>query len=76
MGKEYDCGYDVACKVLHHIDTMYPVMWDDAPKSARESVGNTIIREVRRVVEEEKSDLQEENAELREALDRFGVVRK
>lgn len=41
-----DLAHDVASEVLHHIDTMYPVMWQGAPQSARISVRNTIVQAV------------------------------
>jgi hypothetical protein len=36
-----------AVHVLHHIDEMYPSMWDSVPKSARTSIRNTIINRLR-----------------------------
>lgn len=38
----------IAAEVLRHIDTMYPAMWETAPKTARTSVRNTIISQVKR----------------------------
>ena len=32
---------DVAMDVLHHIDTLYPAMWDGVAKAARTSLCNT-----------------------------------
>jgi len=32
----------VASEVLHHIDTMYPNMWEGVAKTARTSIRNTI----------------------------------
>jgi hypothetical protein len=37
---------DIAAAVLHHIDTMYPQMWQGVPKTARISLRNTIIAKV------------------------------
>jgi len=39
---------DVATAVLHHIDTMYPAMWDAVAKAARTSIRNTILQEISR----------------------------
>lgn len=36
----------VAAEVLHHIDTMYPKMWEGVPRTARTSVRNCLIREI------------------------------
>lgn len=37
----------VAFRVMEHIDAMYPAMWLAAPKSARASVRNTIVRAIK-----------------------------
>ena len=37
---------DVAMDVLHHIDTLYPAMWDGVAKAARTSLRNTIKQSV------------------------------
>lgn len=36
-------AYRVAEEVIHHLDTMYPNMWDSVPKTARRSVKSFII---------------------------------
>ncbi len=36
----------VAFKVMDHIDTMYPEIWENVPKIARVSIRNTIVRSV------------------------------
>jgi hypothetical protein len=36
----------VVIKVLDHIDTMYPKMWESVPKSARTSLRNTIVNSI------------------------------
>jgi hypothetical protein len=36
----------VAFAVMDHIDTMYPAMWLNVPKTARVSVRNVIVRTV------------------------------
>jgi hypothetical protein len=36
----------VAYIVMEHIDTMYPAMWLNVPKTARVSVRNTIVQAV------------------------------
>ena len=43
---------DIAVEVLHHIDTMYPKMWDGVAKGARTSIRNTIIRSAARANED------------------------
>jgi len=37
---------DVAMDVLHHIDALYPAMWDGVAKAARTSLRNTIKQPV------------------------------
>jgi len=39
-----DVAYSVAHALLHHIDQMYPKMWEGVAKSARLSIKNTILR--------------------------------
>jgi len=39
-------GQAIAFEVLHHIETMYPIMLDSAPKTARTSIRNTIIQTI------------------------------
>ena len=34
---------EIAERVIGHIDTMYPAMWQNVPKTARTSIRNTII---------------------------------
>lgn len=41
-----DAADSVASEVLHHIDQMYPAMWEGVPKAARTSVRNTIRQQV------------------------------
>jgi len=40
----------VAIRVLHHIDTMYPKLWETVPKNARYSVRNTLQRELEQAI--------------------------
>lgn len=42
-----EIGCDVANEALHHIDTMYPKMWEGVSQSARISIRNTIISKVK-----------------------------
>lgn len=37
----------IAFEILYHIDTMYPQMWGAVPASARVSIKNTIIRQIK-----------------------------
>ena len=48
--EEKSTAYSVAQAVIHHIDQMYPGMWQGVPKTARTSVRNTIRREVERAL--------------------------
>lgn len=41
-----DAADSIASEVLHHIDQMYPAMWEGVPKTARTSVRNTIRQQV------------------------------
>jgi len=36
----------IATDVIHHIDTMYPAIWQGVPQMARRSVRNTVINGV------------------------------
>lgn len=56
--EETECrAEEVATNVIHHIDTMYPNMWEGVPKTARVSIRNTIIREVKQTVNEKCGSL-------------------
>jgi hypothetical protein len=39
-------AYEIAQRVIFHIDEMYPGMWRGAAKTARVSIRNTIVAEV------------------------------
>ena len=38
---EEDLAHQAAGEIIHHIDTMYPVMWQGVGKCARTSIRNT-----------------------------------
>lgn len=42
-----DIAQRISQEVIGHIDLMYPLMWKNVPKTARVSVRNTIINEIR-----------------------------
>lgn len=44
-----DRAFDIAMSALHHIDTMYPGMWNGVPKSARLSLRNHIWNHVKAI---------------------------
>jgi len=50
----YATAENVASSILHYIDTMYPLMWNGVPKSARVSVRNIISNKVRSVLSEKQ----------------------
>lgn len=37
-----------AIRVMHHIDTMYPAIWQGVPTTAKESIKNTMIAEFKK----------------------------
>ncbi len=46
---------DAAIRVICHMDTMYPALWDGVPKTARTSVRNTIASEIRMLLLQENN---------------------
>lgn len=40
----------ISLELIHHIDIMYPKMWEGCPKSARTSIGNTVYNKMLHVL--------------------------
>lgn len=47
-----ECYYidDAATQILHHVDTMYPKMWNGVAKTARTSIRNVIKSQIRELL--------------------------
>ena len=51
---EYSVADHVTDMILHHIDTMYPEMWEAAPKIARKSIRNFTLRYMRMALSQQE----------------------
>ena len=46
-----DLADDMSVSLMNHIDTMYPQLWENAPRTARLSIRNTIRNQAHKIAE-------------------------